>query len=156
MNLKELEQKVNSALNNANEWQELHDVVVKIHEHAESEQEYVKLLELHKKLLDRIEKNLPKHINIEKFQSVRLQEYNLMLLRECTIGGSVCAETLYELTQRELEAGRMSPTHEFIDTAVHATASQHYSRDQLVRQKEKIKKIEENSTLNKFSRIFKN
>ena len=156
MNLKELEQKVNITLNNANEWQELHDEVVKSHEHAESEHEYVKLLELHKKLLDRIEQNLPKQINIEKFQSVRLQEYNVMLLRECTIGGSVCVETLYELTQRELEAGRMSPTHEFIDTAVNATASQHYSREQLERQKAKIEKLEKNSTLNKFSRIFKN
>ena len=150
-----LEQDI-TALDSPEEWHTLHEKIIQGHREASSEQEWVKFIELHSKLLDQVEKKLPQNIDIEKFKNLRLKEYNAMLLHECSIGGSFCAETLYEVTQRELEAGRMSPTHEFIEAAIQATADEHYSREQLMRQKEKIKDIDEHSVLNKFTRFLKN
>ncbi len=154
MDLGELEKKI-YALNDRSMWLSLHEQVLKNHEIVSSEEDKVKLLDLHKVLLDKVEKWLPDSIDLDKFRELRLQEYNKMLLSEATIGGTLCVETLYDLTQRELQAGRMSPTHELIETAIQATAAEHYSRDQLVRQKEKIQNLQEHSVLNKLSRLFK-
>ena len=154
MDLGELEKKI-YALNDRSMWLSLHEQVLKNHEIVRSEVDKEKLLDLHKVLLDKVEKWLPDSIDLDKFRELRLQEYNKMLLSEATIGGSLCVETLYELTQRELQAGRMLPTHELIETAIQATAAEHYSRDQLVRQKEKIQSLQEHSVLNKLSRLFK-
>ena len=78
-----------------------------------------------------------------------------MVIQECTIGDSVCIDTLYELTQRELEAGRMSPTHSLINIAVDASAKPHYSHKQLLRQESKIKEVNDKSVLKRISNIFK-
>ena len=119
MDLGELEKKI-YALNDRSMWLSLHEQVLKDHEIVSSEEDKVKLLDLHKVLLDKVEKWLPDSIDLDKFRELRLQEYNKMLLSEATIGGTLCVETLYELTQRELQAGRMSPTHELIETAIQA------------------------------------
>ena len=155
LDLKSIEQQVNS-YEVSNDWHTLHNQILQNHENATSSELYVKLLELHKVLLDKVEKLISGSDDIEKFKIIRQKEYNAMLLRESTIGGSLCVETLYEITQRELEAGRMHPTHEFIETAIQATASEHYSRDQRLRQKERIRNLEEHSIFNKFTRLFKN
>ncbi len=154
MELDELEKKI-EALNERSRWLPLHEQVLKNHEIVSSDEDKEKLLDLHKTLLDKAEKWLPDSIDVDRFRELRLKEYNKMLLNEATIGGSLCVETLYELTQRELQAGRMSPTHEFIEIAIQATAAEHYSHDQLVRQKEKIQSLQEHSVLNKLSRLFK-
>ncbi len=155
MDLKSLEQQVN-AFDTLDEWKTLHNQILQEHENENSAEVSEKLLGLHQILLDKVEKSLPDNIEIEKFKAIRQKEYNTMLLREATIGGSLCVETLYEITQRELEAGRMQPTHEFIEIAIQATATEHYSREQLLRQKEKIQNIEERSFFNKLTRLFKN
>ena len=106
-------------------------------------------------LMDAVEQQLSEDEEIEKVQEVRNQDYNMFITRECTIGGSICIDTLYELTQRELEAGRMGPTHSLINLAVDAIAEPHYSREQLLRQEEKIKKLENKPTISEvISRIF--
>ncbi len=155
MNTKEIEEQVNIAIKELRNLSALHEKILYLHEHASTGGEYIFLLEMHKKLLDCIENQLPKDFDLEKFKDARMKEYNTLLLRECVIGGSVCVETLYEITQRELEAGRMLPSHEYINASIHATASHHYSRDQLLRQKDKIEDLEENSTLGKLSKIFR-
>ena len=154
MDLNKISQAV-SSLERANEWQELHHQILEHHESASSSEVYEKLLEQHKILLDKVEAQFINSVDIDKFKKLRQNEYDKMLLRESTIGGSLCVETLYEVTQRELEAGRMSPTHEFIDISIQATATDHYTRDQLLRQKEKIENIEESSLLNKLTRLLK-
>ncbi len=155
MNIKEIESQVNVALKEPKYLNALHEKILYLHENSTSSEEQVFLLEMHNKILDCIEAHLPKNFDIEKFRGARMKEYNTMLLRECIIGGSVCVETLYDITQRELEAGRMLPSHEFINASIQATASHHYSRDQLLRQKDKIEQLEENSTFSKFSKLFK-
>ena len=155
MDTEAIKNEVLTAINSSKDLSQIHDKVLKLHERAKSNKEYECILEMHKKILDRIEEQLPQNIDKNRFRNARENEYNSMLLRESTIGGSVCVETLYEITQRELEAGRMLPTHEYIEASIHATATSHYTRDQLIRQKNKIQELEEKSTLKKFSKVFK-
>jgi len=152
--LKQLENEINIESSVLDNWKSLHDEVLTLHQASEHEDEYIFLLELYFKLMQNVESLFPDTIDAEKFSEIKDREYNMMLLRESTIGNSLCVETLYELTQRELEAGRMPPTHEFIDIAIQATASDHYSRDQLIRQKEKIKNIRDQSTFSKLGSLL--
>ncbi|MFK7816994.1 MAG: hypothetical protein AB8B92_11730 [Gammaproteobacteria bacterium] len=136
-------------------WQRVRQEIINRHAKASAVDEYITLLSLHKMLMDTVEQQLSDDEGIEKVQEVRNQDYNKFITRECTIGGSICIDTLYELTQRELEAGRMGPTHSLINLAVDAIAEPHYSREQLLRQEEKIKKLESRPALReKISRIF--
>ncbi len=155
MSLKVLADKVNNCIENISDWQQIREEIISRHEKALKVEEYITLLSLYKSLMDAVEYQLSDSLDVEKFREIRGQDYNMLITRECTIGGSVCIDTLYELTQRELEAGRMEPEHSLINLAVDAIAEPHYSREQLLRQEAKIQNIESNSTLrNKFSRIF--
>jgi len=155
MNIKELSDKVEALTSFSQEWLKLHESITEYHKMVKEEGGREAALALHESLMNKIESEFSQHIDLEIFRKVRLQEYNKLLLRECEVGGSLCVDTLYELTQRELEAGRMSPTHEFIDISIQATASDHYSREQLNRQQDKIKKLRQNSALNKLTGLFK-
>jgi len=155
MSLKDLADKVNSCIDNVSDWQHIREEIISRHEKASKVEEYITLLSLYKSLMDVVESQINDSVDVEKFREVKDQDYNMLITRECTVGGSVCIDTLYELTQRELEAGRMGPEHYLINLAVNAIAEPHYSREQLLRQEAKIQNIESNSTLrNKFSRIF--
>ena len=153
MNLEELIKKINRDDSDSLNWQQLKEEIISQHEQASTENERVALLSLHRTLLDRVEQQLSDSIDIEKFRKARSQEYNLLIIRECTVGGSICAETLYEVTQREIEAGRMEPTHRFIDIAIDATAAPHYSREQLLRQEAKIQ-AQQSTLREKLSGLF--
>jgi len=155
MSLKVLAEKVNSCIEDITGWQQVRKEIITGHEKASKVEEYITLLSLHKSLMDAVEDQLPDGIDVEKVREVRDQDYNMLIISECTIGGSICIDTLYELTQRELESGRMGPTHSLINLAVDAIAEPHYSREQLLRQEAKIQKIESKSTLHKkLSQIF--
>ena len=155
MNLQILFRRVHNNVDDLSDLQQIRKEIVYEHEQASTEDERVALLSLHKDLMDRIEQQLSDSADIERFRKARSQEYNLLIIRECTVGGSICAETLYEVTQREIEAGRMEPTHRFIDIAIDATAVPHYSREQLLRQEAKIQAQQNKSTLfEKLSGIF--
>jgi len=155
MNIKELTDKVAAITDTSEDWLALHQSITEFHNKAETEELHEAALALHESLMDKIETFFSEDLDLEAFRKVRLQEYNKLLLRECEVGGSFCVDTLYELTQRELEAGRMAPTHEYIDASIEATASEHYSREQLNRQRDKIQQIKQNSALQKFTRLFK-
>lgn len=155
MSLKDLIDKVNSKVGGSLDWQQIREEIISKHEQASTTDERVALLSLHKDLMDTVERQLSNSEGIEKFRKARRQEYNLLITRECLVGGSVCAETLYELTQREIEAGRMEPTHNFITIAVDAMAAPHYSREQLIMQEAKIQAQKCKPTWReKLSRIF--
>ena len=156
ISLKGLVDKVNSAIENLSSWQQVREEIINRHDEAVSVEEYITLLSLHKSLMDAVECQLPGGIDVEKVREVSRKDYIRMLTRECTIGGSLCIDTLYELTQRELETGRMAPADDLINLAVDAIAEPHYSREQLLRQEAKIKKLENRSTLlEKISGIFR-
>ena len=156
MSFVDLAKQVEGCAKDPENWQQVRDEIISRHENATTVGEYITLLSLHKMLMDSVEEQLPGGVDIEKIKALNSQDYNMLLTRECTIGGSVCIDTLYELTQRELESGRMRPTDRLINLAVDAIAEPHYSREQLLRQEEKINKNESSSTLReKLSRIFK-
>ncbi len=156
MSLKDLADQVNNSAKGLVDWKKVREEIISSHEKASTVEEYITLLSLHKMLMDDVEQQLPDGVEIVKVKEVRNQDYNTFITRECTIGGSVCIDTLYELTQRELEAGRMGPTHSLINLAVDAIAEPHYSREQLLRQEAKINKLENKPALReKISRIFR-
>lgn len=156
MSLKVLADKVNSCNENISDWQQVREEIINSHDKASKVEEYITLLSLHKSLLDIVESQLIASEDVEQIREIRDQDYNMLITRECTIGGSICIDTLYELTQRELEAGRMGPEHSLINLAVDAIAEPHYSREQLLRQEKKVQKLENNATLReRFSRIFR-
>ena len=147
MGLKELIDKVNSDDVDSFNWQQIREEIINKHEHASTTDERVALLSLHKDLMGGVERQLSDSVEIERFRKARSKEYNSLIIRECLIGGSICTETLYELTQREIEAGRMEPTHRFIDIAVEAMAEPHYSRERLLKQEAKIQAQQSKPTL---------
>ena len=147
MSFEDLADKVERCAEDATSWLKVRDEIISRHENATTVDEYITLLSLHKMLMDNVER---------KLKALKSRDYKMLLKREYIIGGSVCIDTLYELTQRELEAGRMGPEDKLINLAVDAIAEPHYSREQLLRQEEKINKAEKSSTLSeKLSRIFK-
>ncbi|MGH1537268.1 MAG: hypothetical protein ACRBDX_04360 [Gammaproteobacteria bacterium] len=155
LSLKDFADKVNKAIDGLSDWQLVREDLINRHENAVSVEEYITLLALHKSLMDAVESQLPGGIDAEKVRKVSSKDYTMLLTRECTIGGSLCIDTLYEITQRELEAGRMGPTHDLINIAVDAIAEPHYSREQLLRQENKIQKLDSRVTLReKISRMF--
>lgn len=155
MSFIDLAAKVEGCTKQLANWQRVRQEIVSRHEIASTVDEYITLLSLHKILMDNVEQQLSEDKEIEKVREIRNQDYNKFITWECTIGGSICIDTLYELTQRELEAGRMGPTHSLINLAVDAIAEPHYSREQLLRQEEKIKKLEGGHALReKISRLF--
>jgi hypothetical protein len=156
MSFEDLADKVERCAEDATSWLKVRDEIISRHENATTVDEYITLLSLHKMLMDNVERKLPSGVNIEEIKALKSRDYKMLLKREYIIGGSVCIDTLYELTQRELEAGRMGPEDKLINLAVDAIAEPHYSREQLLRQEEKINKTEKSSTLGeKLSRIFK-
>lgn len=156
MSFIDLAEQVESCSKGLTNWQQVRQEIISRHEKASTVEEYITLLSLHKMLMDSVGEQLSAENNIEEVKALRDQDYHMLITRECTIGGSICIDTLYELTQRELEAGRMGPTHSLINLAVDAIAEPHYSREQLLRQEAKIKKLEDKPALReKFSRIFK-
>ncbi len=156
MSLKILADKVNSCTKDVSGWQQVREEIINRHEKSSKVEDYITLLSLYKSLMDAVELHMQDSVDIDQIREVRDQDYKMLITRECTIGDSVCIETLYELTQRELEAGRMGPEHSLINLAVDAIAEPHYSREQLLRQEKKIQKLENNVTLReKFSHIFR-
>ena len=147
MSFIDLAEQVESCTKSLKNWQQVRQEIISRHEEASTVDEYITLLSLHKMLMDSVEEQLSAEKDIEEVKTLRDQDYNMLITRECTIGGSICIDTLYELTQRELEAGRMGPTHKLINLAVDAIAEPHYSREQLLRQEAKIKKLENKPAL---------
>lgn len=160
MSFIDLAEKVEGCAEDSAEWSSVRDEIFIRHNNAITVDEYITLLSLHQMLMGYIEAKLPDGISIDEIKALKNQDYKMLLKREYVIGGSVCIDTLYELTQRELEAGRMDPQDELINLAMGAIAGPHYTREQLLRQEENINKIEHNSTFSeklreRFSQIFR-
>lgn len=86
--------------------------------------------------MDLVERNLERSESppnlLQDFRKTREADYRLFLVRESMVGENVCAETLAAVTQREVDAGRMSPDHTLYTMAHEQVAKPHLSRAELV------------------------
>ena len=80
------------------------------------------------------------------FQKARVQDYNLFILEECTVGldtpvvgGDVSVDMLMSVTNREIAAGRMTEDHAMRKHAVKLAAAPHFSHAELVAKHAKLK-----------------
>lgn len=147
MSFIDLAEKVESCAVDTSDWLKVREEILNRHESSTRVDEFITLLSLHNMLMGHVEDQLAAGAGIDDIKALKRKDYKRLLKREYIIGGSVCIDTLYELTQRELEAGRMGPEDELINIAVDAIAEPHYSREQLLRQEEKIDKIDNSPAL---------
>jgi hypothetical protein len=101
------------------DWVRMRNEISEEHERAATAEERVICLQLHKAVMDAVERQAPPEI-LANFKKTRLEDYNRLLVSEALIGctdGNVDPTKLLEITRREIAAGRMSP-----DAKVHELA----------------------------------
>jgi hypothetical protein len=67
-----------------------------------------------------------------RFKEDRLKYYRSFLVQEARVGQHICTQTLDEVTQREVAAGRMDADDELRKTAVLSLSMPHLSRAELM------------------------
>lgn len=72
--------------------------------------------------------------NLQTFQEARQRHYKSFIVQEALVGSNVCVETLYAITKREIDAGRMAADDSLRKTAEMGVAAPHLSRAELVAQ----------------------
>lgn len=70
--------------------------------------------------------------NLDAFRDTRAKDYRLLLMREVLIGENASAELLNAVTQREVQAGRMSEDDELRQLAVKALLEPYQSVQELL------------------------
>ena len=98
---------------------------------AESEVHRAALLEMFKATMDVAEQSIQAD-DLEKFRTARLQHYRTFIVQECLVGSNVCTESLFKVTTREVEAGRMAADDELRKTAEMAIVAPHHTRAELL------------------------
>lgn len=74
--------------------------------------------------------------DLEVFKKARDQQYKTFIYQESMVGENICVETLFAVTQREIDAGRMSIEHSCRKLAEEAVAAPHLTRAELFEDKE--------------------
>ena len=111
----------NSVPGGAFDWRSIRDEIHAEHDRAATTKDRETLLSVHKAVMDLVERNMPQGDDLEKFRTLRSQDYNLLLIKEAMIGdtsGIINQERMAEITSREVAAGRMSPHDELHKLAV--------------------------------------
>ena len=110
-----------------------------------------RVLEIFKVVMDEAEQGLvgqgdDKAELSADFQKARVQDYNLFILEECTVGldtpvvgGDVSVDMLMSVTNREIASGRMTEDHAMRNHAVKLAAAPHFSHAELVAKHAKLK-----------------
>jgi len=78
------------------------------HAGAQCQRERENLLAVFTILSDRVERNDIHAESLDEFKDERRRIYHRLLLREACLGGTLCAKTLFAVTEREYFNGRMS------------------------------------------------
>jgi len=89
------------------DWRQIREDIHTEHERATTTADRVALLKIHKALMDRVERDVASD-NMEKFKEARRKDYRILIARETLVGENVDPQKLGEITQREVEAGRMA------------------------------------------------
>lgn len=102
-------------------WQEAREQIHAEHNAATTTKDRVTLLELHRALMDAVERNCVEPDKLAEFRKLRLQDYRLLLTSEAIIGrtdGMVDPVRMGQIVQREAEAGRLSTDDELYGLGV--------------------------------------
>jgi hypothetical protein len=102
------------------DWRGVREEIHQAHDEATTEQERVLCLALHKAIMDAAERTAIEPAKLADFRKTRLQDYNLLLIKEAIIGRSdnnVPPDKLAAITRREVAAGRMLPEDELHNLA---------------------------------------
>lgn len=89
------------------------------------------LLQIFKAVMDIVANGLAGE-DREKFYAAREHHYKTFLIQESVVKGLICAETLFDVTTREIAAGRMSPDFCIRKIAEHCVAEPHFTRDEML------------------------
>ncbi|GEM_PF-2477738 len=106
------------------DWPRIRDEIHAEHDRAATTQERETLLSVYKTVMDAVERQMRPE-DLEKFRKTRSEDYNLLLIKEATIGdhsGNINPQRMAAITRREVTAGRMSPDNELHKLAVAGAA----------------------------------
>src|SRR5205823_4471239 len=94
------------------DWRAFRDEIAALHADATTEEEYVTLLEAHRKLMA-VGKFAYDEETYAKLLPIAAAEYRMFLSKEATEGGLINPVLLERVTRREVEAGRLTPNDSF-------------------------------------------
>lgn len=89
------------------------------------------LLAVFKSVMDIVETRLSGE-ELEKFRGAREHHYKVLVTQESVVKDHVCVETMYQVTTREIAAGRMPPDFSTRKLAEQGVAVPHLTRDELL------------------------
>jgi hypothetical protein len=105
------------------EFTKIRDEIHEEHERATTTEERVTLLKIFTAVMDQVERSGLSPDDLEQLRAARLQDYRLLLVRESLIGEKVSPDILFEVTEREIAAGRMAPDDDLRQAAVEGKAA---------------------------------
>jgi hypothetical protein len=112
-------------------WREIRDEIQREADTPNTPEERVLLLLLFNRTLDQAEREVAPE-KLDELRKVRAADYKLLIMKEAMVGEHVCADTLYEITGREIEAGRMAPEDGLRQLATKRVSEPHPSRAEMV------------------------
>ena len=115
------------------DWKYIRERMHEEHKNA-STIERVILLQAHKILMDAVRESMEDGRQIEDFENARAQDYKFFIATESLIGENISVETLYRVTQREIQAVRMKEPHSLAEVARLGMSAPHLSDSELKRQ----------------------
>jgi hypothetical protein len=104
------------------EFKKIRDEIHEEHQRATTTEERVILLRIFTDVMDKVERRGLSLMSWNNYAH-RLQDYRLLLIRESLIGENVNPDILFEVTEREIAAGRMAPDDDLRQTAVEGKAA---------------------------------
>lgn len=112
-------------------WPELKQAIHEAHAAAQSTDERVEQLQLHKELMDHVRATQISAEDIPTFDELTAKDVRMLLIAEClSDGGDVDAERLDETTRREVEAGRLAPDDSLRQVSVKGVVEMRAARAQ--------------------------
>lgn len=112
-------------------WQEIIEEINSEFGRVQTEDSRSALLATFKAVMDIAETTVPQE-QLSAFQEARYKHYSSFIVQEALVGQNVCTETLYAVTSREVNAGRMAPDHKLRIAAESGMAAPHLSRAELI------------------------
>jgi len=113
-------------------WREINKEICSEFGRATTEDYRVALLEMFKSTMDIAETTVAPE-DLEKFQNARRTQYKSFIVEEALVGTNICVETLNEVTQREITAGRMEPDDNLRKTAEIGMTAPYLTRQELLK-----------------------